>query len=267
MSDSLQHRLGRLLHPAGEVKVKPGSVRRRPAEPLPPGREVENERGAYYLVEVPFEKALHHEAEGSCELEPPPWSLDDGPRGRLTTERPLFLDLETTGLSSSPLFLVTTLSLESADGSPIFRQRFARDYTEEDAVIHDIVKEINESGSLITYNGKSYDLPFFERRAAYHRISFVFDSPHADLLHICRRKWKGRFPNFKLQTMEDYVVPLSRANDIPSADIPGLYHRWVRDGFDPRMRSVFRHNLRDVLTMVRLFALLVNDDGKRRNED
>jgi len=143
-------------------------------------------------------------------------------------------------------------------------QRFARDYSEEEAVVAATVEEIGGADSLVSYNGKSYDLPFLRNRAARHRVPFHFDGAHADLLHICRRRWKGRFPDFRLQTMERFVVPLSRADDIPSAAIPALYHRFVRFGYDPGMRSVFRHNLRDVITMVRLFAIVTVEEGRGR---
>jgi len=232
---------------------------------VPPGREVSNHAGTFHEVVVPFHDAMEAEASCGLTLPGPHWKMEIRKGEIVDLERPFFFDLETTGFSSTPMFLISSLLL--GDDEPVIVQRFARDYSEEAAVVAATVEEIDLAGGLISYNGKSYDLPFLRNRAAYHRLPFHFDDYHADLLHICRRRWKGRLPDFRLQTLENYVVPLSRADDIPSAEIPDLYHRFVRSGYDPRMRSVFRHNLRDVITMVRLFALLVTGKSRRRGRD
>lgn len=266
MDDSLQRQLSQLLRSG---KVRPGAELPPPPRPrlapIPPGREVTNDEGAFHEVRVPLYRAVEAEAGRAVTLPAEPWRIDVRRDDAERVERPFFFDLETTGFTSTPMFLVSSLRLDGAE--PVIVQRFARDYSEEAAVIAATVEEVGRSGGLVTFNGKSYDYPFLRNRAAFHRIRFRFEGPHADLLHICRRRWKGRLPDFRLQTLERHVVPLSRADDIPSAEIPELYHRYVRRGYEARMRSVFRHNLRDVITMVRLFALLVEKKGKdRRNE-
>lgn len=265
MDESLQRQLSNILQSG---KIRPGLPRkiggRSKLSPLPPGREVENAEGKFHQVLVPFHRAMEAEAGTGLTIPKPPWHVSIRRDEIEKVERPFFFDLETTGFSSTPMFLISSLLLDGDE--PVIVQRFARDYSEEAAVIAATIEEIDSAGGLVSFNGKSYDLPFLRNRAAYNRLPFRFDRYHADLLHICRREWKGKLPDFKLQTLEKYVVPLSRADDIPSAQIPELYHRYVRQGYDPRMGSVFRHNLRDVITMVRLFALLIARRGKRRRK-
>ncbi len=266
MEESLQRQLASLLRKDGARPVVTRRPRKTPVFPLPPGREVENAHGRYYLAEVDMGKLLALEECAALSLAAPPWTIDDGPRGPLSIDRPLFLDIETTGFRSTPLFLITTF-LHDDTGEFRFRQRFARNYSEEAAVIAATLEELANARSLVTYNGKSYDLPFIRTRAAFHRIRSHFDGPHLDLLHTCRRRWKGEAPDFRLQTMEHYFAPLSRSKgDIPSFEIPALYHRYVRTGHDPRLRSVFRHNLRDVLTMIRLLEILLREEATPREE-
>lgn len=237
------------------------TARRRPsAPPLPPGRVVETPFGAYYLVEEPLERVVEEEGGPPLAPAPRPWRLPDGKDGCSAAERPVFFDLETTGFTSSPLFLSATIDLDAG----VARQRFARNYAEERAVVAAVIDEIAGAGTLVTFNGRSYDIPFLRNRAAYHHLPFPLPGDHVDLLHHCRRAWKGRFPDFRLQTLEKIFAAGDRVGDVPGEEIPGLYHSFVRRGFDPRMASVFRHNLRDVITLVRLFFLLAEKETRRR---
>ncbi|MFH1277950.1 MAG: ribonuclease H-like domain-containing protein [Candidatus Eisenbacteria bacterium] len=238
--------------------------RRGTPSPLPAGRVVESSHGAYYLVEEPLEQVAEESGGPPLAALGPPWRLlAAGKDGDREAARPLFFDLETTGFTSTPLFLAATIDLDAG----IARQRFARDYTEERGVIAALLEEIEEARTLVSYNGRSYDVPFLRNRAAYHRLPFTDPGDHLDLLHLCRRRWRERLPDFRLQTVEKlFGSGAPRAADIPGEEIPALYHAYVRRGFDPRMRNVFRHNMRDVVTLVRIFLLLAGGDGKRRDE-
>jgi hypothetical protein len=112
--------------------------------------------------------------------------------------RTLFLDLETTGLHGSVLFLAGLMAPISGDF--VVRQLFARDYTEEKAVLIEARRALSTCEALVTFNGKSYDVPFLKERAAYHRLdmSCVDDKPHFDLLHWSRRRWKSELPDCRL---------------------------------------------------------------------
>ena len=257
---SLHRRLSELIRRGPEERPSP-----RPgpgASPLPAGVEAENERGPYYLIERPLESLLPEEERATLRSSPGPWKVEGGAEGEMTVRDPVFFDLETTGFSSCPLFLAATLRL--GEGDEAIRQVFARDYAEEAAVVAAVVEELGSAGTIVSFNGKSYDIPFLRQRAAVHHIPFPAVDEHVDLLHVCRRAWKGRFPDFRLQTLERLFTPDERSGDIPGAEIPELYHRFVRQGYDPRLNNVFRHNRRDVVTLVRLLLLLLGEDSGRR---
>lgn len=169
---------------------------------------------------------------------------------RLLTEglhKALFLDLETTGLSQSPVFLTGVMYAGRADWT--LQQYFARNYTEEKALVRTSLDLLDERPNLVTFNGRTFDWPFLKVRAAYHKLKLPREPFHVDLLHHSRRHWRGVFENCKLQTLEWKVVGRRRVGDVGGAEIPERYHRFVKDGDPWPLAPVFHHNLLDLVTM------------------
>jgi uncharacterized protein YprB with RNaseH-like and TPR domain len=165
-------------------------------------------------------------------------------------EAGLFLDLETTGLSATPVFLAGLLVPER--GELHFRVYLARDYTEEAALLEAVGEEVRCRPIVVTYNGKSYDLPFLRERSGRLRGRPVAPGGVLDLLHASRRRWGGRLPDCRLKTLEWQLCRRRRAGDIDGADIPAAYHRFVRDR-DPRpLIRILTHNLLDLYTLAEL---------------
>jgi uncharacterized protein YprB with RNaseH-like and TPR domain len=165
----------------------------------------------------------------------------------LGLENVLFLDLETGGFSSSPVFMAGTMHWTGHDF--VLRQYFARHYGEESALLRALAEEARRFAFLVTFNGKSYDAPFLRDRARVHGVSLKLPERHLDLLHPARRRWRHRLANCRLQTLELYVCHRRRSGDVPSEEVPGLYHDFVRRGDPHRLIPVFNHNLLDVITM------------------
>jgi tetratricopeptide (TPR) repeat protein len=78
--------------------------------------------------------------------------------------------------------------------------------------------------------------------------------PHFDLLTLARRIFRPRLPDCALQTIEQAVLDLHRADDLPGSLIPSRYFAWLRDGDPHVLDSVFIHNRQDVVSMVLLLA-------------
>ena len=169
----------------------------------------------------------------------------------------LFMDIETTGLSSgAPLFLVGALTLEREARLDLF---LARDYPEERALLA-AYHELAAGKTLVTFNGKSFDWPYIEGRSRAHRLSFAPPRAHFDMLHHARRVWKHSLPNCKLQTLELYLCGRTRVDDVPGSEIPRAYHEFVathaRTGAGAHlMAPILHHNALDILTTAELLCL------------
>jgi len=165
-----------------------------------------------------------------------------------------FFDLETTGLASTPVFLIGAMSWEG--DRLVVKQFFARDYSEEPGVLSLFFDWVAEKRLLVSFNGKSFDLPYTRVRAAANGVPFSIDLPHFDLLHVARRVWKGTLPNHRLQTLERYVCGRVRQDDIPSWEIPEAYHAYVRTANAAEIVEILRHNMLDLVTLADLMVRL-----------
>ncbi len=193
------------------------------------------------LVENPGSR-LHARLRETCGGEPSPGDL-------------LFMDIETTGLSNVPLFLIGVMCWE--DGSLWVKQFLARTYAEEAAVIGAFVEEVRRHKALVTFNGKSFDVPYIRTRAVGIGVPFTCELNHIDLLHEGRRAWKQELPNCKLQTLEVLVCGHSeRVGDIPGAEIGEAYHAFVRNGDARQMVQILTHNMLDLVTLAEILMHL-----------
>ena len=119
-----------------------------------------------------------------------------------------------------------------------------------------------EFDTLVTFNGKSYDLPFLMQRASLHGVALRPPTGHLDLLHLARRRWKHDLRDCRLQTLERHICRRSRSGDVPGEEVPGLYHDFVRRGDPYRLIPVFHHNLLDVITMAEILRALGAPAGR-----
>ena len=172
----------------------------------------------------------------------------------------VFMDVESTGFGNSALFLIGAM-VWHGDSFEV-RQFFARNYAEERGVITMFIRTLAERKLLVTFNGKSFDLPYIRARSAAVGVPFGTDPHHLDLLHVCRRIWKEKLPNCKLQTLEAYICNRHRLGDIPGSEIPDAYHEYVRTGNAWQMVDVLKHNMLDLVTLADLMTRFPPlDDG------
>jgi uncharacterized protein YprB with RNaseH-like and TPR domain len=168
----------------------------------------------------------------------------------------LFLDCETCGLSGTGIFLVGLMAWE--DGHLAFEQWLARDYSEESAILQAFADRFEQAGVLVTFNGKSFDMSMIRERCAFHGVELPHRRvPHLDLLHESRKRWRRDLPNCKLQTLERHLCHRNRVGDIPGAEIPEAYHRFVASGDARQVRDILHHNLLDLLTMAQTVVALL----------
>lgn len=177
---------------------------------------------------------------------------------QLSIENLLFIDTESTGLSGG----VGTLAFLVGIGyfrAGEFRidQYFMRDFSEEMPVLHSCIDQLQSAlplkGGVVSYNGKSYDLPLLLNRATIHRLGHPpRHFPHIDVLHAARRLWKYAVPECSLTTIESKILQIERVGDVPGFMIPEIYFNYLRTGNCGSLLPVFYHNQMDILTMVGL---------------
>jgi len=161
--------------------------------------------------------------------------------------RLIYLDIETCGLSAAPVFLVGFQYLKGSQ--MVLEQLLARDYSEERPILEYFWGRMADCDAVVTFNGKSFDVPFLKDRAVYHGVPFAEPGFHLDLLHEARRRYRAELPNCKLQTLEARVCGRLRRGDISGGLIPKAYHDFVSTKDSQVIRNVVHHNALDVVTM------------------
>jgi len=189
--------------------------------------------------------------------------------GAPCTGRMLFVDLETTGLAGGAgtyAFLVGCAWF--GDGAFRTRQFFLSSFAAERVLLESVAAAAADSGTVVTYNGKSFDLPLIETRYALHRMPTPFAGlPHVDMLHPARRLWRnerhgaglGSMPGVegagcRLTSLEAALCGYSREGDVPGFEIPSRYFHFVRSGDARGLEAVMEHNRLDLLSLALVTA-------------
>jgi uncharacterized protein YprB with RNaseH-like and TPR domain len=257
---SIKDRLQRLVAVA-ERRTRPSAT--QPAlEDVAPGLPVSNERGEFYQLD--FEVPLSH-LHGDVALGRLRTIDDDAvrvlaqelPEGPFDLGSAVFLDTETTGLAGGSGTAAFLIGIGYVDGDRFrVRQYFMRDYHEEPAQLLGLARDLARFRSVVTFNGKMFDVPLLEARYALQRARFpLSDAPHLDLLHPARRLWKARLSSCRLQALEAALLRVHRHGDVPGEEIPRIYFDYVRRR-DPRaIARIFHHNRLDILSLAALSAL------------
>lgn len=165
--------------------------------------------------------------------------------------RVLFLDTETTGLSGGAGTVAFEIGLGFIDErGMVIRQYVMRDYSEEGPMLGEIASLFQRFDTVVSFNGKSFDLPLLESRMVMNRIRLpVTQMPHLDLLHAVRRVYKLRLKRCNLASLEEAVLGKRREDDLPGAQVPQRYFTYIQTREFSLLEDVLRHNLDDVKSL------------------
>lgn len=170
-------------------------------------------------------------------------------------EELLFLDTETTGLSRGAgtfPFLVGLGHLQQ--NRFIVRQVLLTSPAGEAAFLEEIQKSVRERPFLVTYNGKSFDVPLIRNRLILARDRLQAPVQHFDLFHILKRLYPHkRLTGYRQKDLEQELLGSQRVNDIEGAAIPQIYFDYVKYGTDTGMAAIMQHNYLDLVGMIFLF--------------
>lgn len=254
--------------------VKPPPSRFEPSTPsprrvpqpiehyFPTGQSMSNQFGDYFVVDTVYRLDAAH---GDLRLDALDASavrtlcqLSQLPDEATDYRNWLFLDTETTGLAGAGTlaFMVGVGFFER--NAFVVRQYFLRDLHEEPAMLADLFALAQEKSALVTFNGRTFDIPLLVSRGVLNRQLDPFDEmPHLDLLHPARRIWRRRLGSVALGELEKKLLGVHRTQeDVPGFLIPTLYKQYVMSGDAQEMAGIFYHNRLDILSMVTLLGVL-----------
>ncbi|MDZ7722403.1 MAG: ribonuclease H-like domain-containing protein [candidate division KSB1 bacterium] len=164
----------------------------------------------------------------------------------------VFLDTETTGLAGGTgtyAFIIGVGFFEKNEFK--IQQFFLPDYDYESAQLYELAELLASKSALITFNGKSYDIPLLKNRFILNKINLEWESyTHIDLLHTSRRLWGRQIGSCSLQNIEQAILKIKRKGDIPGAEIPQLYFDYLIHKDLPTLLDVFKHNVIDLLSLL-----------------
>jgi len=168
----------------------------------------------------------------------------------------VFLDTETTGLAGGAGTYIFLVGVGYFEGDQFcVRQYFMRDYNEERALLSALNDLLSNFKAVVTYNGKTFDLPLMESRYIMSGMKMSLKDPyHFDLLYPARRLWKRRLESCSLSTVEREILKVIRDDDVPGYLIPEIYFKYLRTKDARAIKQVFEHNLQDILSLVALVS-------------
>ncbi len=166
------------------------------------------------------------------------------------------IDIETMGLSERPIIL---LGIAKPTKTHICTSQFLlRDIQDEPSAIWALVSQLEPNSSLITFNGRSFDIPYIKQRLAYYGLDAPLDNTHFDMLHFTRRALRHKLPDCRLDTVEKYIG-VKRDVNIPGALVPHFYETYMRTKNVGPLVPIVEHNRQDLLTLGSLFSRLYEE--------
>ena len=259
---SLADRLRGVLAPVGGPKGPPlhdGQHRSGgPSGPPDPaeilGGEWRESRGRKFLVvDRKYSPGYRHGRVSVADCLPP-WArfeLLGGMNGQT-----LFLDLETTGLAGGAGTYAFLVGCGWFDGGVFrLRQFFLADFGAERALLEAVGELAGNLACIVTYNGKTFDLPLLETRFSLQRMAMPFaEIAHVDMLHPARRMWREEEVECRLTYLEQALCGHERESDVPGFEIPSRYFQYVRSGDARPLQAVFEHTRLDIVSLAMLTA-------------
>jgi tetratricopeptide (TPR) repeat protein len=141
------------------------------------------------------------------------------------------------------------------------RQFLLTSFASERALLYAVAEFFEAADLIVTYNGKTFDVPVMETRWLFHRLQMPLERvPHFDMLHPARRLWRARGreagdeAGCRLATLERSLLKMTRVGDVGGFEIPGRFFQFLRSG-DPRpLEPVLEHNRLDLVSLAAVMS-------------
>jgi len=152
----------------------------------------------------------------------------------------VYLDIETTGLESWGN-IITTIALYDNDSIT---------YYINGQNLDDFPDDIRKYKIIVTYNGKTFDVPFIERF-----FGIKLNHAHIDLRYILGSLgYRGGLKSCEIQL----GIDRGDLKDIDGSFAVLLWHDYKRNGNQKALETLLAYNIQDVLTLENLMVIAYN---------
>ena len=227
-------------------------------ETVVPGRYLTTPAGEAYVVESLYVSDYRHgdlKLHGLAPLDLVAEWVGDHNIRQIQSDEFVYLDIETTGLTGGTGTYAFLIGVGRFIGEDFhLAQFFMRDPLQEPAQLLALEEFISPCNSVVTYNGKAFDVPILTTRYITQGWTSPFASfSHIDLLPLSRKLWRERMPSRTLGNVETFILGARRTEeDVPGWMIPELFFDYLRSGDARPLKKVFYHNVMDVLAITAL---------------
>lgn len=172
-------------------------------------------------------------------------------------EKPLFFDIETTGLSpkSAEIYLIGVVYQDGREWH--FHQWFSESFRDEEKLLVSFREFIKPYKTILHYNGDCFDLPFIQKTGKSYGLSFdLQDKASVDLLKIVRSLRKVLpLDSFRQKSLETFLG-INRKDVFSGGELIEIYETY-RDTKDEKLlKALLLHNEDDLKGMPDLLAIL-----------
>lgn len=169
----------------------------------------------------------------------------------IPTGNVLFFDTETTGLAGGTGTRAFMIGIAQwRDDALHLRQWLMTTLAAERDLLTAFADTLRADTVLASYNGKSYDAPLLAARYRLARLHNPLKGlDHIDLLYPTRRRYKGRWDNCRLATIERQLLGIVREDDLPGSEAPAAWLGYLRGGSARNLRRVADHNRQDLASL------------------
>jgi uncharacterized protein YprB with RNaseH-like and TPR domain len=175
------------------------------------------------------------------------------------------LDIETLGLRGSGV-LAFLVGIGVPHGSRLHvDQLLLRDPGDEAAMLTAVLARLSTPWLLVTYNGRTFDLPVLRSRCIVNRLGIapLEGRMHCDLLAPVRRLFRDRLGACTLRHAEVLLLGMEREGDAPGYEAPARYRAWLSGRAPDALEPVVLHNQLDLCaTMVLAARLAAHVEGR-----
>lgn len=181
----------------------------------------------------------------------------------------IFVDTETSGLAGGGGTIPFLIGIGYLYRNQFcVEQFFADSHAVEEGMLDMVTEFIRPFDTVVTFNGKTFDMPLLETRYILKRKQSPFVLlNHLDLLYPSRQLWGLTLEDCKLRTLERRVLGFHRYDDLPGEDVPYAYFNYLRRGNPDPLYRVFQHNADDIASLAailfRLWQAIKASEGEQ----